>query len=88
MSGRFMPGSPECREMFERLSEYIDGEMEGEQIKTFDDHMGDCAPCVAFVESLRRTVALIRRTPGAVLSEEQKNEILKAYTRHKNQGKT
>lgn len=81
MSGPHGPGTPECREMFQRLSEYIDGELDPDLCERFDRHMGDCAPCVAFVESLKRTVALLRRTPGARLSEDQKREIVQAWNR-------
>ena len=84
---RFAPGSPECREMLERLSEYIDGELPEADARRFDSHVSDCAPCVAFVTSLRRTVALLRRTPGAVITAEQKRELMETYARLRSEGK-
>ena len=52
--------SPElsCQEIFAALSEYVDGELTIEMMELIGDHISDCAPCVAFVESLRRSVAL------------------------------
>jgi RNA polymerase sigma-70 factor (ECF subfamily) len=73
--------------MFQRLSEYIDGELDPELCERFDRHMGDCAPCVAFVESLRRTVALLRRSPGARLTDARKKEIVEAWNRLREEGK-
>lgn len=49
-----------CREMFERLSEYIDGELDPKLCECFDGHLQDCEPCLAFIATLRKTVELCR----------------------------
>ena len=43
----------ECQQVFERLSEYIDGELPEDLCGVLAEHIEDCAPCVEFVESLR-----------------------------------
>jgi len=53
-------GSPGCLEIFERLSEYIDGELDADLCANLEGHMEGCEPCQAFLESLRRTVKLVR----------------------------
>jgi anti-sigma factor (TIGR02949 family) len=53
-------GSRECREIFERLSEYLDGELDPDLCSSLESHMDGCDPCQAFMESLRRTVRLVR----------------------------
>jgi anti-sigma factor RsiW len=51
-----------CREMFERLSEYIDGELDARLLECFDEHLQDCEPCQAFIATLRKTVELCRES--------------------------
>lgn len=50
----------DCRSVFEMLSEYIDGELPAETCEQIEHHIADCAPCVQFVESLRKSVSLYR----------------------------
>jgi anti-sigma factor RsiW len=50
----------DCREMFERLSEYIDAELDARLLECFDEHLQDCEPCQAFIATLRKTVELCR----------------------------
>ena len=51
-------GSGSCKQIFEKLSEYMDGELPSDLCERIDDHMADCPPCQSFMESLRRTVTL------------------------------
>ena len=53
-------GHGNCREIFARLSEYLDGDLTPENRRELEEHLCGCAPCVEFVESLRRTVDLCR----------------------------
>ena len=56
MSHEHDPRSRQCREIFQRLSEYMDGELNPDLCDRLEGHLDDCPPCVAFLESLRRTV--------------------------------
>jgi len=68
-----------CRETFAKLSEYIDGELDPELCEAIDGHMDLCAPCQAFVESLRRTVDLTNNLPQRELPEDLARELADAY---------
>jgi len=81
MSAEHGPGAQRCREMFARLSEYIDGELDPEICAVIEGHMDDCAPCEAFLESLRRTVDLARDLPPHELPEGVARELVEAYRR-------
>ncbi len=74
-------GTARCRELMERLSEYLDGELDPEACRGMDEHMEDCAPCRAFLESLRRTVALIERQPRPRLPDDLRREVTEAFAR-------
>jgi anti-sigma factor RsiW len=51
-------GAPHCRELLERLSLYIDGELKGPQRRTLIAHLRRCPCCGELAESLKRTVQL------------------------------
>jgi anti-sigma factor RsiW len=59
------PGMPmTCRELFERLSDYVDGELPAEICDHIRRHMEDCDPCVAFANTLKKTADLCHRLPA------------------------
>jgi anti-sigma factor RsiW len=64
-------GSDRCRELLERLSRYIDGDLNGAQRRALRAHLRRCPCCHSVEESLRHTVSLCRdasatRLPAAV----------------------
>lgn len=83
MSGRHEHGGAECRKLLEKLSEYIDGELDLETCSAIEAHSEDCEPCRAFIESLRRTVTFIQAIPRFSLTEEMKREVIAAYGRRR-----
>lgn len=59
-----------CRELFERLSEYVDGELSQEICQEIRRHMEGCDPCVAFARTLKTTADLCRRLPAKPMPPE------------------
>lgn len=51
----------DCKEVFARLSEYLDEDLPSEVCDRIERHIDGCPPCVEFVESLRRSIDLCRR---------------------------
>lgn len=47
-----------CEEIFRRLSEYIDHELDASVCDEIESHVQDCEPCIAFINTLRKTVEL------------------------------
>jgi hypothetical protein len=74
-----------CREIFAMLSEFIDAELPPEACEDIARHIEGCAPCVEFVESLRKTIDLCRQyQPNEVpppIKEEARNELMGAFRR-------
>lgn len=81
MSGQHGRGSRECHEIFARLSEYLDDELDPDLCNHLEDHLDDCPPCQTFLESLRRTVDLARDLPTSELPEDLRRELSDAYRR-------
>ncbi len=54
-------GRMECKELFSLLSRYIDADLKPESCAEIERHLEGCEPCVAFVNTLRRTAELCRQ---------------------------
>jgi anti-sigma factor RsiW len=59
-----------CRELFERLSEYVDGELSQEVCDEIRRHMEGCEPCVVFAKTLKKTAEICRRLPAKPIPPE------------------
>jgi anti-sigma factor RsiW len=49
-----------CLALFERLSEYIDSELDTPTCKTIEAHIKACRPCRVCLQTLKQTVNLCR----------------------------
>lgn len=49
-----------CREILDSLSAYIDAELDPSLCEEIEHHMKGCNPCVAFLNTLKKTVVLYR----------------------------
>ena len=70
-----------CRELVDFLMSYLDGELEPNARRAFEDHLGRCPPCVAYLESYRETVRLGRSLcdpPEGPPPEEVPEELVQA----------
>ena len=53
-----------CLEMFERLSEYLDDELDDITCKEIEAHVKECVACFSCMQTLKRTVDLCKQTPN------------------------
>jgi RNA polymerase sigma-70 factor (ECF subfamily) len=57
----------ECIAMFEKLSEYIDGELDPVTCRQIEAHLEGCLPCRIYLLTLKKTVNLCKEmTPNPV----------------------
>ena len=61
-------GKRHCLRILERLSAYLDDELSGDVCKEIRAHLGECANCEVFLDSLRHTVQLCRQRLSPSLS--------------------
>ena len=71
-----------CRELFERLSEYVDGELSQEICEEIRRHMEGCDPCVAFAKTLKATADLCRRLPSQPIPPEVAADLRAVLAAH------
>jgi len=64
-----------CKELFARLSEYLDGELPEKLCEEIESHLDGCPPCQAFLESLERTMRLIESSEAPPMPEDLRREI-------------
>ncbi len=60
----------ECKEILKGLSEYIDGELDPRICEELEKHMGDCHPCLVFVNTLKKTLSLYKYASSEPLPKE------------------
>jgi len=60
----------DCLEMFEKLSEYIDGELDHTTCEEIERHAKDCVACFSCMETLKRTVALCKNAQEQPVPQE------------------
>ena len=70
-----------CREMLRHLSDYIDGDLEAAIRRRIDSHMKDCKPCVAFINTLKKTVGVLKRQPRAALTSSLRSRLRQRLSR-------
>jgi anti-sigma factor RsiW len=59
-----------CLEMFEKLSEYIDGELDHATCDEIEKHAKNCVACFSCMETLKRTVALCKKVEDQPIPRE------------------
>ncbi len=73
----------DCSGVFAILSEYLDRELPEADCAELEKHIQECAPCVAFVDSLKRSVVAGRNfqpcSDVPELRPEVKQSLREAY---------
>ncbi len=64
-------GHPTCTTVFRHICENLDADLNSPQCRAIKAHIDDCPNCVAYLDSLKKTVSLYRvypvpNTPAAV----------------------
>ena len=49
-----------CLEMFKRLSEYLDNELDDATCQKIERHVKECVPCFSCLQTLKRTVDICK----------------------------
>lgn len=64
-----------CREAIGVLAEFLEESLSPERLAEFEQHLADCAPCRAYLETYRKTVALTGRAEGVEMPAEMKTRL-------------
>jgi RNA polymerase sigma-70 factor (ECF subfamily) len=64
-----------CIEMFEKLSEYIDGEVDAKTCEEIERHIDACLPCKICLATLKQTVRLCQEVRQSPVPEDVSDRI-------------
>ncbi len=49
-----MKSKEDCRKFFEKISEFIDGELDAKERTIIEEHIKECEPCLKYVDSIKK----------------------------------
>jgi anti-sigma factor RsiW len=69
-----------CVDLFARMSEYLDGELDGDIRRKIEQHLTQCRSCRTCLTTLRRTVALCREMGSLPIPEDVSRRLKKYFS--------
>lgn len=69
-----------CREFVELVTDYLEGRLPAPERARFEEHLGICPGCQAYVEQMRLTLRALGRIPEESLSPPVRDELLAAFS--------
>jgi anti-sigma factor RsiW len=77
MTGEFEQLS--CQELVELVTDYLEGALPEAERARFDEHVGRCDGCRAYVEQIRTTIGLVGRLTPEAVAPEAEQALLAAF---------
>ncbi|TDO33870.1 putative zinc finger protein [Kribbella sp. VKM Ac-2527] len=68
-----------CAELVELVTAFLEGALDNETERRFQDHLEICDGCETYVEQLRRTIEEVGKLPPESLSDEARDRLLDAF---------
>ncbi len=70
--------SGQCHELLGELSAYLDGEASEKLCNEIEQHLEECSDCRVVVDTLRKTVELVRDLPHPDFPDESRVRLYKS----------
>ena len=71
-----------CQEVFEVVTDYLEGRLSPEEVAIFEAHLAICDGCQWYVDQMRITVDTVGRIEDADVPDELRSTVLAAF-RHR-----
>jgi anti-sigma factor (TIGR02949 family) len=68
----------DCIKYFDKISDYLDGELDSRTRAEIERHLLECPVCRDCVESLRKTLKLLKSSPNEPVPQDVKSRIRSA----------
>lgn len=72
-------GDLTCQELVEIITDYVEGTLPEEDRHRFESHLDSCAGCRAYVDQMRKTIAVVGRLSEDSLEPRMRDELLQAF---------
>src|SRR5690349_526507 len=81
---RHLFGVRDCLRLRKLLYQYVEGELDAPTYEQLKKHLGDCPPCLEYVETYRKTVSLCRchGSPARSMPPELQKKLQDFITDH------
>lgn len=71
-----------CKDAIELFSEYLEAAVDAETLARLEQHLGDCPPCVAYLNTFRRSRELAREASRVEMPPELKRRLRQFLLAH------
>ena len=68
-----------CQELVELVTDYLEGVLSPEDDARFEEHVGTCDGCGAYLTQMRETIRLVGRLEPAHISPEAERTLREAF---------
>jgi mycothiol system anti-sigma-R factor len=75
MSHQHDPSEPTCRQVFELLSDFVDGELSVKERESLGRHLDACPPCEEFLKTFETARSLCRESLLEKMPSELKDRL-------------
>jgi anti-sigma factor RsiW len=65
----------ECKKDFERISEYLDGELNDDICREMENHLRHCPECRKCVDSLRKSIELCKKAAEEEITPDMRGRL-------------
>jgi len=70
-----------CQELVELVTDYLEGALSPGEHRRFEEHVGPCVGCRAYLDQMRTTIRLLGRLPDGALDPRAEALLLDAFRR-------
>ena len=70
-----------CKKHFEKVSQYLDGELDAQTCEKIRQHLQECPECRHCVDSLKKTIDLCRNLPKEKVPPKMRRNLLESLRR-------
>ncbi len=68
-----------CTQIVELITEYLEGGLSSADRERFEEHIGFCDWCLAYLDQMRQTIATVGRLRNEDLPKELEQSLLTAF---------
>jgi anti-sigma factor RsiW len=77
-----------CRQVIDKISEYIDGELDPELVRELERHLQHCEDCRVVVDTTRQTVEVFCHTEPAPLPSDVHERLNQMFRQNFRKGQS
>ncbi len=76
LSKIFRQNEVDCKETRRSSSDYLDETLPPRKLAAIQNHLGNCGPCRAFVDTLASTIGILSRLPRVIPPSSFKESLM------------